>query len=194
MYDRDHGWSELSVIWELYTPYKDSSFDIGRISSVYLNEDKTLIKRCFKPRGITVSGKHSDLIDEYVEQKWLTETTHLTKFQLMPWVPELIAIDYVDRYTIQRYYGPDLLIAGYADIPDIEDQVVDIYKFFQDQNVYKLNGALSNMTKHNKKVIMFDFKYMRPRTPEMKLQAEYEIDEWLSKIGTSIVPRLKELL
>lgn len=182
------------MTWELYTPYKNSSFDIGKISSVYLNEDKTLIKRCFKPRGVTVSGINSTLSDENVEQKWLTETTYLTKFQLMPWVPELVAINYEDRYTIQRYYGPDLLIAGFKDIPDIEEQVVDIYKFFQDQNLYKLNGALSNMTKLNKKVVMFDFKYTKPRSLEIKPQAEYEIDQWLSKISPAIGPRLKDMV
>jgi hypothetical protein len=182
------------VIWELYTPYKYSSFDIGKISSVYLNEDKTLIKRCFKPRGITVSGKQSTLSDDNIEQKWLTETKYLTKFQLMPWVPELIDINYQDRYTIQRYYGPDLLIAGFEDISDIEQQIVEIYKFFQQQNIYKLNGALSNMTKRDSKVIMFDFKYTKPRSPEIKDQAEYEIDQWLSKISPTIVAKLKDMI
>lgn len=182
------------MTWELYTPYKNSSFDIGRISSVYLNEDKTLIKRCFGLHGITANGKISTLDKDYVDQKWLTETTHLNKFQYMDWVPELLEINYVHRYTIQRYYGPDLIIAGFEDIPDIEDQIVSIYEYFKSLNVYKLNGALANMTKNNGRVIMFDFKYMRPRTPEMKPHAEYEIDEWLSKISPTIVPRLKELL
>ena len=182
------------MIWELYTPYKDSYFDIGKISSVYLNENKTLIKRCFKPKGITVSGKQSTLSDDNVEQKWLTETQYLTKFQLMPWSPELIDINYEDRYTIQRYYGPDLLIAGFEDIPDIENQIVEIYKYFQQQNIYKLNGALSNMTKREKKVIMFDFKYTKPRSLEIKPQAEYEIDQWLSKISPTIVPKLKDMI
>jgi hypothetical protein len=86
------------------------------------------------------------------------------------------------------------LTAGFEDIPDIEDQIVEIYKYFQQQNIYKLNGALSNMTKREKKVIMFDFKYTKPRSLEIKPQAEYEIDEWLSKISLNIVPKLKEMI
>jgi hypothetical protein len=50
------------------------------------------------------------------------------------------------------------------------------------------------MTKLNGQVIMFDFKYMRPRSPDLKYQAIYEIDEWLSKISPTIVPKLKDLI
>lgn len=182
------------MTWELHTPYKDAKWHMGTLVSVYLNEDKTLIKRCFNPNGITVCGKPTDQSKEYIEEKWLTETHYLTKLQLMPWVPELVAIDYQQRYIIQRYYGPDLIIRGYEDIPDIEDQVVNIYKIFKDMDVYKLNCSLSNMTVHNNQVIMFDFKYMRPRTADLKPYAEYEIDTWLSKISPTIGLKLKELI
>lgn len=182
------------MTWELYTPYKDCSFEMGRVVSVYLNPDKTLIKRVFQLNGITVSGKKSTATKEYVDQKWAAETYYLTKLQLKPWVPELVSIDYVERSIVQRYYGPDLLTTGFDDIPDIEDQLVDIYRYFKDINVYKLNSSLSNMTKRKGQVVLFDFKYMRQRSPELKYQAEYEINEWLSKISPTIVPKLKELI
>lgn len=182
------------MIWELHTPYKDNPYGLGRIVSVYLNPQKTLIKRVFQPNGITVSGRRTDASEEYVNEKWTIETRNLLSFELKPWVPELVDINFKDRYVIQRYYGPDLLTAGFEDIPDIEDQLEDIYKYFKNINVYKLNSSLSNMTKYGSQVILFDFKYMKQRTPELKKQAEYEIDMWLSKIGPSIVPKLKALI
>jgi hypothetical protein len=182
------------MIWESYTPYKDASFDMGSIAEVYLNPEKTLIKRHYTHGGVTSSGKQSSFPHDYVEEKWLNEVYYLTKFQLMPWVPELVSIDHKSRSIVQRYYGPDLLLSGFNDIPDFENQVVDICSYFKEIGVYKLNCSLSNMTKRNGQVIMFDFKYMRPRTPELKKYAEYEIDEWLSKISPTIVPKLKELI
>jgi hypothetical protein len=50
------------------------------------------------------------------------------------------------------------------------------------------------MTKKNGKVIMFDFKYMRERTEELKPYALLEIREWLSKITPNISKRLEELV
>jgi hypothetical protein len=50
------------------------------------------------------------------------------------------------------------------------------------------------MTKRDSKVIMFDFKYTKPRSPEIKDQAEYEIDQWLSKISPTIVAKLKDMI
>ena len=167
---------------------------MGKLSAVYLNNDKTLIKRHFRINGITVSGKLSTLTKEDADQKWLNETYYLTKFQLMSWVPELVSIDYKNKTIIQKYYGPDLLIRGFDDIPDIEQQVVDIYKYFKQINVYKLNGSLSNMTKHNGKVMMFDFKYMCPRSFENIPYANQEIDMWLSKISPTIVSKLKDMI
>jgi hypothetical protein len=181
------------MIWEQYVPY-DEDKHMGTLVSVFLNKEKTLIKRVFEPNGVTTSGITNTKTKEYVLAKWEAESYYLTKFQLMPWVPELVSINYKARSIIQKYYGPDLLIRGFEDIPDIEDQVVEIYRYFNQIGVYKLNGALSNMTKKDGKVIMFDFKYMRPRTPELKEYAIIEIDKWLSKISSTISPRLKELV
>ena len=179
------------MIWE---PYWHPDPNIGRVASVYLNEDKTLIKRHYIKNGVTVNGKVSEQSEEYIEKKWLNESYWLTRFQLMPWVPTLVSINYKERFIIQEYYGPDLLISGYKDIPDIEDQIVEIYQYFKEINVYKLNGALSNMTKKNGKVIMFDFKYMSERTEELKPHALFEIKAWLSKITPNISKRLEELM
>ena len=181
------------MIWEPYIPYPNHE-NLGVIASVYLNEGKTMIKRSYQINGITSSGKPAEKSLEYIENKWLAETEHLLRFENKPWVPELIDINYNERYIIQKYYGPDLLIQGYDDIPDIEDQVIEIYEYFKEIDVYKLNGSLSNMTKKDGKVIMFDFKYMKKRRADLTPSAIREIDLWLSKISPTIAARLKELL
>lgn len=181
------------MIWEPYIPYPNHE-NLGVIASVYLNEGKNMIKRSYQINGITSSGKPSEKSLERIEIKWLAETEHLLRFENKPWVPELIDINYNERYIIQKYYGPDLLIQGYDDIPDIEDQIVEIYQYFKEINVYKLNGSMANMTKKDGKVIMFDFKYMKPRLERLKVYAIREIDEWLSKITPTISPRLKALI
>ena len=182
------------MTWTLYTPYKDAFFDMGKLASVYINDDSTLIKRTFDVNGITASGKPSILTKDQVDEFWFNETYYLTKFQFMPWVPELVSIDYQTRTIIQKYYGPDLLIRGFSDVPDIEEQVLDIYKYFKQIDVYKLNCSLSNMTKLNGKVIMFDFKYTSARSPDLIPYVNREINEWLSKISPTIVPKLQELI
>ena len=184
-------------MWIPYTPYKNTFFrnDMGKMSSVYLNEDSSLIKRIFNTSGFTASGKPSSSTKDDADKYWFNETYYLTKFQFMPWVPELVSIDYQNRTIIQKYYGPDLLIRGFDDIPDMEQQVLEIYKYFKEINVYKFNGSLSNMTKHNGRVIMFDFKYMSTRSAEnVDFVIQKEIGEWLSKISPTIAPKLKELL
>ena len=167
---------------------------MGKLSSVYLNEDNTLIKRNLDINGITASGKPSILTKDEADQHWFNETYYLTKFQFMPWVPELVSIDYQNRTIIQKYYGPDLLIQGFDDVPDIEQQVLEIYKYFKEINVYKFNSSLSNMTKHNGTIMLFDFKYMSARSPELIPYVSREINEWLSKISPTIVPKLMELV
>lgn len=179
--------------WTPFTPYPNHA-NLGKIASVYLNEDKTLIKRCFKPGGITSSGKPSEFSEEYIEDKWQNEVAGLIRLNEMPWVPKLIEIHVDKKYVIQEYYGPDLLTQGYEDIPDIEYQVIEIYKYFKEIDAYKLNGSLSNMTKRDGKVIMFDFKYMRKRSDDLVPYALREIDLWLSKISPTISSKLKELL
>ena len=179
------------MIWE---PYLHPDPNIGRVASVYLNEDKTLIKRYYIKNGVTVNGKVSEQSENYIEKKWLAETNSLLRFRDKDWVPKLVDINYQEKYIIQEYYGPDLLIRGHNDIPDIEDQIVEIYHYFKEINMYKLNGALSNMTKRNGKVIMCDFKYMRERTEELKPYALLEIREWLSKISPNISKRLEVLV
>lgn len=179
--------------WKQYTPHtKDPN--LGKVVSVFLNEDETMVKRYFAPGMITASGKQTIESPEYIETKWNNETKSLLRFQNKPWVPKLIEINEKDRYVIQEYYGPCLLFQKFDDIPNLHNQIIEIYQNFKDLNLYKLNGSLANTTRNGDQLIMFDFKFMQERTPELKHHAEREIDLWLKKFGTDLVPKLKELL
>ena len=179
--------------WELYTPHTHDP-NLGKIASVYLSSDKSLIKRYFVPGGVTANGIKTEQSEEYINEKFETEAKALVDLYDFWFMPQLVEINLKEKYTIQKYYGPDLLTSGFDNIPDIEDQVVDIFKCVSELGYYKLNWSLSNMTQKNGKVIMFDFKYLRPKSEEFKKYEEYAIDTWLSKISNTIVPRLKELL
>lgn len=179
--------------WNQFVPYRDHK-DLGKIASVYLNDDKTLIKRCFLTNGITANGKPHGKSKEYIIQKWETEANALIRFNGLWFMPRLIEIDMKERYVIQEYCGPDLLTSGFKNIPNIEDQVVEIFRHISSEGLYKINGSLSNMTQKNGQVKMFDFKYLISKSEETRKLEEYSIDNWLSKISPTIVPKLKKLL
>ena len=181
------------MTWNQFIPYPNHE-NLGKISSIFLNENKTLIKRYFVPGGITVNGNPTKQSIEYINQKFETECAALVNFEGLWFMPELVEINMKEKYIIQKYYGPDLLTTGFDNILDIEDQVVEIFKYISNMNYYKINGSLSNMTQRDGQVIMFDFKYLRDKDEESRKHEEYAIDNWLSKISNEIVPRLKELL
>ena len=193
--------------WVKFTPYKNApkdplGHDLGQIANVYLNEDKTLIKRTYNHIGVTVNNNPSEYSKDFIYDKWCREYKWLNEFNGMFFMPELIDINFEEAWTIQRYYGPDLLTQGINTIPDIEDQVLKIYKFFKDRNVYKKNGSLSNMTHDNGRLITFDYKWMVERdeihfSGNIDHHKNWEITSfelWLSKINPDLVPKLKALL
>lgn len=179
--------------WTQYIPYPNRD-GLGRIASVFLNDDKTLVKRYFLPGGITVNGNPTKETEEYINFKFETECAILREFEGLWFMPELVEINTDEKYTIQEYCGPDLLTAGFDGIEYIEDQVVEIFEYISNAGYYKLNGSTSNMTHRNGRIIMFDFKYTRRKDDFFRQHEEYAIDTWLSDISPTIVPRLKALL
>ena len=108
------------------------------------------------------------------------------------WVPELIEVG--DNYVITRYYGPDLNTQRNNKVKladDLSDQTLEMYKFFKEKNVFKLNGALSNLTMNGNQLVAFDWKWARFRTDKY---IDYEVisyEKWLSKIDSELVEKLK---
>ena len=168
----------------------------GTIAEVHLNEDQTLIKKRYSVDGLTVSGKKSQHTSSVIADCFKTEIYWIERLQ-GKWVPPMIDIDETKQEIITEYYGPDLLTNYQAgtllkDIPDIIEQVIEMFKFFKEHNVYKFNNALSNMTVNNKQLVAFDFKWARER-PEGKEHELFSYTEWMSKIDNKLPEMLEEL-
>ena len=102
------------------------------------------------------------------------------------WVPELLEVG--NNYVVTRYYGRDLIEQKY--MPD-RQQVIDMFKFFKEKNVFKLNNALSNMTMNGNQLVAFDWKWARFRTDKYKDFEVMSYDKWISKIDSDLVEELK---
>ena len=78
-------------------------------------------------------------------------------------------------------------------LPDITDQVIRMYEFFKEKNVFKRNGSVSNLTMKNNQLVAFDFKWAkkRPNGLDMELRS---YDEWLIKIDKTLPIVLREML
>ena len=109
------------------------------------------------------------------------------------WVPELLEVG--NNYVITSFYGPDLTKVHHLSRPkDLASQTLEMYKFFKDKNVFKLNGALRNMTLNNGQLVAFDFKWARFRTNKYKNYEIFSYEKWLSKIDNELVEKLKLLI
>ena len=102
------------------------------------------------------------------------------------WVPELLEVG--NNYVVTRYYGRDLIEQKYT--PD-RQQVIDMFKFFKEKNVFKLNNALSNMTLNGNQLVAFDWKWARFRTDKYKDFEVMSYNKWISKIDSDLVEELK---
>ena len=108
------------------------------------------------------------------------------------WVPELLEVG--KTYVITSYYGPDLnwrKNEGQKLPKDLADQTLEMYKFFKQKNVFKINGALSNMTLNGNQVVAFDWKWAKWRTDKYKDYEIFSYEKWLSKIDIELVEKLK---
>ena len=102
------------------------------------------------------------------------------------WVPELLEVG--DNYVVTRYYGRDLIEQKH--LPD-RQQVIDMFRFFKEKNVFKLNNALSNMTMNGNQLVAFDWKWARFRTDKYKDFEVMSYDKWISKIDNDLIKELK---
>ena len=144
---------------------------------------KDYITKTFKSgETITVGGLKWFCPPERAKEFYQNDIYWLKKLQ-SKWVAELL--DYNDeKQTITlKYYGPSLLGAPIE--KDWKYQIIDMYKFFKKNNIYKGNGSLYNLTNDNGQIRAFDFKWtrQRPHGIEMEIQS---YKEWLSKIDKNL--------
>ncbi len=176
-----------------WTKYKTSHEGVGTFVSVWLDEDNGLVKRTFDGdhcgEGVSKRTSKADILFKN-EIYWLTHP----ELSESKFLPELIDIDEESRTIIQRYYGPNLL-DYYPDkfpISNLSEQILEMYKFFHEVGVNKLNGALSNMSLNGDQVIAFDFKWARP-APKANAKEVKAFRKWLTKLDPDLVEELVKI-
>lgn len=169
---------------------------IGTIVDVSVNEQDMLIKRTFKAGSITAGGKVHNFNIQEVKEFYNNELYWLTKLD-SKWLPKLIDFDDTTQTIVQQYYGPCLLDYLHTDlyerIPDIKEQIIEMYNFFKQHNVFKRNGSLSNLSCRGSQVVAFDFKWAKQRPDGIEMEL-HSYDNWLNKIDKDLPAKLKELL
>lgn len=172
----------------------------GSISEVWIDKDTKLVKKIYKPSGITISG-HPPLVSDLgkIQRLYENETYWSTRLQSDMVVKTLDHGPLSDEpgwFIMQEWHGPDLLTRYDVEnrlslsVPDAKEQVIEMFKFLQANDVYKINNAMSNMTLCNGRILMFDFKWAVKRCEHERQRELRSINEWISKID----PSLKESL
>jgi hypothetical protein len=177
--------------------YKTDCYGLGTVVEVKIDKEQQIVTRQFKPNAITVSGKPTTKTEAEIKRFWDNEVYWIERFRgQSEWTIDTIDIDYKTRTITQPYEGKTLLDIKdtmHDLYPDIEEHIVEMYKFFKSLNVFKCNGSLSNLLIRDGHPIAFDFKWCeyRPHNIEMELKS---YDVWLSKISNTLPDKLKRLL
>lgn len=158
---------------------------LGTLCEVYIGGD--YIKRIFKPGAITCAGTPTRFSSEEIREFFEYEVYWTTKLQ-SEWLPKTLEVG--DNYIVQEYYGP-ALIDSMPHLPDVKDQVIEMYKFFKHHNVYKRNGSVSNLTMRGDQLVAFDFKWARERPDGLEMELK-SYDVWLNKIDESLSQELRK--
>jgi|TARA_B110000305_G_C19371732_1_gene604816 hypothetical protein len=180
----------------MYEQYFTSTGSIGSAAEVWIDKEKKLCKKFFKPDSITITNK-LPIFTEYAKVKELFDneiywsTKLKSKFVLETYEYGELE-DNKGFYLIQEYAGPDLL--SYKNIqetfPDVKEQLIEMFHLFKEHNVYKKNNARCNLTGNNNQIKAFDFKWAVPRSPEHKKFEVNSINTWLSKIDHTLPEEL----
>ncbi len=139
--------------------------------------------------SIAIQGNKITKIFDYIGEdniSFLKNEVFWLNYLKSKWVPEIL--DVGNNYITTKYYGPDLIEQKY--MPN-KQQVLDMFSYFREKNVYKLNNALSNMTMNGNQLIAFDWKWARFRTDKYKDFEVFSYEKWISKIDSELVEELK---
>lgn len=165
---------------------------IGTLVEVYIDEQAGLIKRRFAHDAVPANGTTQTRFNpDQVREFFNWEVYWLKALDGSRWIPETVSI--TDDTIVQKYYGPCLLDSIKSLPKGIEDQVIDMYGFFQTAGLYKRNGSLSNLTMNGEQLIAFDFKWARPRPIGIDMELR-SYDEWLVKINPTLSKTLRTML
>ena len=107
---------------------------------------------------ISFEGFNHEIISVNKAKKYYENDLYWYKKLQSKWVSEFISADNENQTISLRYYGDSLSNNNWKLVPNIEKQIVDMYKFFKKNNIFKINGSLSNLTHDNGQIKAFDFK------------------------------------
>lgn len=190
----------------MYKLFQTDNGSRGSLAEVWIDEEANLVKKYYKPSGITITGKkpyHTDI--EEIKECYLREVFWTNKYpDFTLKIFDHGALENGEGfYIIQEYGGPDLVHEIFndktitiAEIENFSDQVLEMFNQYKEQNMYKLNNALCNMVydRNTKTVKTFDFKYARERHAQYRHLEIYSVTEWISKIDPALPKKIINIL
>ncbi|NQY99632.1 MAG: hypothetical protein HRT45_03065 [Bdellovibrionales bacterium] len=175
--------------------YQTHHSGLGTLCQVFLDEQAGLIKRVFDPEGATVSGQPSRFSKQEAVDFFDNEIFWLKRLD-SEWLPKLVDHSREGLWTIQEFYGHSLLDIKprlHKEIPDVEEQVLEMHRFFKTMNVFKRNGSLSNLTQRDGRLVAFDFKWATERPTGLEKEV-FSYENYFVKINECLPDKLKALL
>jgi hypothetical protein len=176
----------------MFELFKTEHKGLGSVVEVSIDYSAQQIKRQYKENGITCNGNETQVKKQDIDNFFQNEVYWLNKLQ-GEWIPKTLNIDMHTQTIIQEYTGPNLLYQKNNLPENIVEQVIEMYKFFKDKNVFKRNGSMSNLTLKGNKLIAFDFKWAKKRPEGLDMEIK-SYNDWLSKIDKNLTNTLKEML
>jgi hypothetical protein len=168
----------------------------GTLAEVWIDKEAKLCKKFYRLDSITIKNRHpillanAEITFDLLQKAYTTEVFWSTKLK-SNYVVELYEHGKLPNdqgfYILQEYIAPDLLIQHhehglYNLYPDFDEQLIEMFIFFKEHNVYKLNNALANMTGANGKIKTFDFKYTKIREADLRNNELASVEWWIAAV------------
>lgn len=172
----------------------------GSLGEVWIDKEAKLVKKIFKPNAISIKNrptfhrKIEDITNLYNNE--IFWTTKLKSKFLVETYEHGPLTNEEGFYLIQEYAGPDLLHYELKTInafPNIVEQLDEMFMFFKENEVYKINNAKCNLSMSDDgQLKCFDFKYAVPRDSKKTTLELLSVKRWLYNIDDSVVNRLSK--
>ena len=188
----------------MYELYQTQHGSRGSLSEVWIDRQAGLVRKQYKPNGITITGNHPlhtdmDEIRRLYENE-VSWSESLRSDMVVPILDHGSLADDTGWFILQPYYGPDLLHYFKPDtrlshrIPDATEQIIRMFQWYKAHDLYKYNNAMANMTLHGDRLVAFDFKYAARRTAEKTHVERASITKWIAKIDPLLPEMLESLI
>ena len=182
-------------MFEKYVPDLGSR---GSLAEIWIDTEAKLVKKLLKPNAISIKNrpafhrKIEDITNLYNNE--IFWTTKLKSKYLVETYEHGELKDEEGYYILQEYAGPDLLYNELKNSTElIVDQLDEMFSFFKEKEVYKINNAKCNLTMtRDGQLKCFDFKYAVPRNSKKTMLELLSVKRWLSNIDESVMPRLSK--